>query len=195
MDDLQRVAVVTGGNRGIGYESCRQLAQRGSIQVILTSRDAGKGQLAAQELSRNGAAVTSYPLDVASAPSAAQLHDFVLGEVGRVDILVNNAAVLLDEELSVLDTDIEIFRTSMETNTFGPLRLCQAFLPRMIQQDCGRIVNVSTNVSQISSISIHSHEVRRAPNMFLFYFSGSLAVFSSLLYHLNQKLTPRMKSQ
>lgn len=159
MVDLHRVAVVTGGNRGLGYEICRQLVQRG-IRVILASRDAGKGQPAAQELSRNGAVVTSYPLDVASAASVAQFRDIVLGEVGRVDILVNNAAVLLDEELSVLDANVEIFRTSIETNTFGPLRLCQAFVPQMIQQDYGRIVNVSTNVSRISSISNYSPAYR-----------------------------------
>jgi NAD(P)-dependent dehydrogenase (short-subunit alcohol dehydrogenase family) len=150
MSQDQRVAVVTGGNRGIGYEVCRQLALLGH-RVILASRDGLKGELAAQGLARAGVTVESHELDVSRRASVSRFSQFVLGEIGRLDILVNNAAILVDEGWSVLDLDLDVFRLVLETNTFGPLLLTQAFVPLMLQQDYGRIVNVSSDAGQFAS--------------------------------------------
>src|SRR5512140_796148 len=90
-----QVAVVTGGNRGIGLEICRQLAQRG-IHVVLTSRDAAKGMAAFKKLRDAGLPVTFHLLDVTNARDITALAAFITAEFGHVDILINNAAVMID---------------------------------------------------------------------------------------------------
>jgi NAD(P)-dependent dehydrogenase (short-subunit alcohol dehydrogenase family) len=133
-----RVAVVTGGNRGIGLEVCRQMAQHG-WQVVLTSRDEGRGREAAATLG-----VEWHALDVTNAESIGRLRDDMQRQYGRVDALINNAAILLDENRTVLDVEPDAIRTTLETNLLGPLMLCQAFIPMMRAQKYGRVVNVSS---------------------------------------------------
>ena len=94
----KRIALVTGANRGIGYEVCRQLADAG-MQVILTSRDVGKGEAAAKAIQDEGKDVRFHQLDVTDENSVAAALQFVKAEYGRLDVLVNNAAVYLDEGL------------------------------------------------------------------------------------------------
>lgn len=149
---LQRVAIVTGANRGLGFETCRQLAQQG-YQVVLTSRDAAKGQAAVQQLRQRGGKVIYHPLDVTSQESINQLRDFVVREFGRADVLVNNAALYLDEGRDVLEVELELFRTTIETNVYGPLMLCQVIVPLMLRQNYGRVVNVSSGSGQLASMS------------------------------------------
>jgi len=149
MKPAQKVAVVTGANRGIGFEICRQLARLG-IQVILTSRQEAAGQAACQKLKVEGLRVRFHQLDVTDPESVQRLAEFVKAEYGRLDILVNNAGVLLDEGVSVLVADLDTIRTTLETNTLGPARLCQAFVPLMQQQNYGRIVNMSSGWGQLS---------------------------------------------
>lgn len=147
----KRIAVVTGANRGIGYETCRQLARRG-VEVILTSRDAQKGRAAAQVLRSEGLAVTSFPLDVTDRAGIQHLHDHVVTAFGRCDILINNAAVYIDDCHSLLAMDEAVFRVSMETNAFAPLWLTQVFVPLMKKNGYGRIVNVSSGIAELSSL-------------------------------------------
>jgi NAD(P)-dependent dehydrogenase (short-subunit alcohol dehydrogenase family) len=136
----------------LGYETCRQLAQKG-YQVVLTSRDETKGQLATQRLRQEGGQITYHPLDVTSPQSVNQLRDFVVTQFGRVDVLVNNAALYLDEGRDVLDVELEVFKTTMSTNVYGPIRLCQTLLPLMLRQNYGRVVNVSSGSGQMSGMS------------------------------------------
>jgi NAD(P)-dependent dehydrogenase (short-subunit alcohol dehydrogenase family) len=147
----QRIAIVTGANRGIGLEVCRQLAQQG-YQVVLTSRNEAKGQAAAAALRQTGANIVYHPLDVTSQVSVQQLQTFVVNELGHVDALINNAAVYLDEGRNVLDVEMDIFHTTLETNTYGPLMLCQALVPLMVKQGYGRVVNVSSGSGQLASM-------------------------------------------
>ncbi len=147
-----RTIVVTGANRGLGLETCRQLAALGH-RVVLTSRDTAKGQTAAEQLRRQGGNVVYHPLDVTSADSIRQLRDFVVHEFGAAEGLVNNAALYLDEGRDVLDVEIETYRLTLETNTIGPLMLCQAFVPLMVRQNYGRVVNVSSGAGQIASMA------------------------------------------
>jgi NAD(P)-dependent dehydrogenase (short-subunit alcohol dehydrogenase family) len=151
MTTRKRVAIVTGGNRGMGLESCRQLAER-NLRVVLTSRDVRQGEAAARELHENGLDVQAHALDITDATSIASLVHDVDRELGGADVLINNAGVYLDAGTSVLDVSIDTIRATFETNSFGPLRLCQAVVPGMLERGYGRIVNLSSGLGQLSSM-------------------------------------------
>ena len=154
-----RTAVVTGGNRGIGVEICRQLAQHG-YRVILTSRDAENGEQAARELRRDGADIIARELDVNDPDSIRELRDFVVESYGAPDALINNAAVQLDKSGHVLEVEPKIFRETIETNVLGPLQLCQAFMPLMLARNYGRIVNVSSGMGRFEGMAVNSPAYR-----------------------------------
>ncbi|HWQ37767.1 MAG TPA: SDR family oxidoreductase [Burkholderiales bacterium] len=144
--------MVTGGNKGIGFEICRQLAAKG-LRVMLTSRHPLRGEEAASRLKANGFEVLFHPLDVDSDDSVATLRRFIEQEVGRADVLVNNAGVLIDSRsTSVLKEPIETFRRTLETNFFGALRMCQAIVPLMRRNRYGRIVNLSSGLGQLEDM-------------------------------------------
>jgi NAD(P)-dependent dehydrogenase (short-subunit alcohol dehydrogenase family) len=145
----KRIAVVTGGNRGIGLEICRQLAHAG-MHVILTARDEAKGKTAAKKLG-----VESHPLDVDSDESVKAFARWITDTHGRCDVLVNNAGVMLDPRGSrVPDAKIGTFRDTLETNVLGPLRMIQVILPLMKKQGYGRIVNMSSGQGQLSDMGV-----------------------------------------
>jgi NAD(P)-dependent dehydrogenase (short-subunit alcohol dehydrogenase family) len=151
----QKIAVVTGGNRGIGFEVCRQLAKQG-FQVILTSRENSQGQSAADRLQQEGLTVLHHLLDVTQPESAAQLAAFLRQKFDRLDVLVNNAGVWLDDQDS---SDGSIFKTSLNTlnktlavNLQGPLLVSQHLIPLMQTQGYGRVVNVSSGAGQLSDM-------------------------------------------
>jgi NAD(P)-dependent dehydrogenase (short-subunit alcohol dehydrogenase family) len=147
-----RVAIVTGANRGIGLEICRQLARKGE-RVVLTSRDAAKGRAACKSLGAGGLEVTYCKLDVTSARSIRALAAFVTRMFGRADILVNNAGVMLDARgTRFLDSDLAAYRATFETNVWGPLLLAQALLPLMQKHRYGRIVNLSSGLGQLAGM-------------------------------------------
>lgn len=149
----QRVAVVTGANRGIGLEICRQLARSGDFRVVLTSRDEGKGRSAVNELRAAGLAVDYRKLDVTDGRDVKALADFLIHGFGRCDVLVNNAGVMADPRGSrVLDSNPATYRDTLETNFYGPLLLIQALVPLMKKGGYGRIVNVSSGQGQLSDM-------------------------------------------
>jgi NAD(P)-dependent dehydrogenase (short-subunit alcohol dehydrogenase family) len=148
----KRVAIVTGANRGIGLEVCRQLAAAGQ-HVVLGSRNAAAAEAAARSLAAGGLDVEPHALDVTDEESVRALADHVERALGGADVLVNNAGLLLDENGDVLDVDVQRFRDCMETNVYGPLRLTQAVMPGMISRGYGRVVNVSSEAGQISSMT------------------------------------------
>jgi NAD(P)-dependent dehydrogenase (short-subunit alcohol dehydrogenase family) len=151
--DTRRVAVVTGANRGIGLEICRQLSRRGEIRVVLTSRDESKGRAALKVLRADGLHVDYRQLDVTGEGVAKVLADDLTESYGRCDVLVNNAGVMLDPRgTRVLDSKLVTYRETLETNFFGPLRLIQALLPLMKKGGYGRIVNVSSGQGQLSDM-------------------------------------------
>jgi NAD(P)-dependent dehydrogenase (short-subunit alcohol dehydrogenase family) len=151
-----RTAIVTGANRGIGREVAKRLAQRG-YRTILTGRDEHSGKSAVDEIHREiGARLTGdlvfHPLDVTDAAGVKKLLDFVTSEYGAADVLVNNAAVLLDRGGRAVQTPLDTYRATMETNVYGPLLLCQTFLPLMLERNYGRVVNVSSDAGQIQGM-------------------------------------------
>lgn len=138
-----RVALVTGANRGIGLEIARQLARKG-LRVVLSARRPEAGERACQSLRDEGLESHPLVLDVADPGSLEQGVRRLLDEHGRVDVLVNNAAIAIDRQARLADVDPSVLRDTFETNVYGPLRLCQACLPPMLAQGYGRIVNVSS---------------------------------------------------
>lgn len=142
----KRVAVVTGANRGIGLEICRQLAAL-ELKVVLTARDAAKGETACARLAKSGADVIFHQLDVADDASIAQFQRYAEEELGRWDTLVNNAGVYLDGSRNSLDIDAATFRRTIDVNLTGVLLLSQAAIPLMRRHKYGRIVNVSTDMA------------------------------------------------
>ena len=143
MDQKGKIALVTGANRGIGLETARQLAQQ-DIEVILTSRSLQKGHQALQALQNEGLAVHHLPLEVDNPGSIEKLKNEVLSQFGKLDILINNAGIYLDEGKSILNISHGTFEDTLHTNLFGPFYLSQAFLPMMEKNGYGRVVNVSS---------------------------------------------------
>lgn len=146
---MEKIALVSGGNRGIGFETCRQLGRAG-YRVILTSRNCGLGEEAAGQLSREGLPVIYHGLDVTSPAEIEKTRELVNRTFGRLDVLVNNAGVSLDGEKDLTEVEIELVEKTLQVNFYGPLRLTRAFLPLMKQNNYGRIVNVSSAGGSIS---------------------------------------------
>jgi NAD(P)-dependent dehydrogenase (short-subunit alcohol dehydrogenase family) len=137
----ERTALVTGANRGIGYEVAKELATAG-MRVLLTGRDSAAVEERAEGLRRSGATALALAMDV-SQPTAVQACAERLRRQGEhVEVLVNNAGVY-DGGL-LLSTPPEVLRRSFETNFWGAVWTCQAWLPAMIERGYGRIVNVSS---------------------------------------------------
>ena len=151
-----RTAIVTGANRGVGREIAKQLVRLGN-RVILTSRDEAKGEQTVAELKQEmGTQVPGeliyHQLDVTSRESIQEIYGFVRSAGFDLDALVNNAAVLLDQCGRLLQTPLETYRATMETNFYGPLMLCQVFIPMMLQRNYGRVVNVSSGAGQLKDM-------------------------------------------
>ena len=152
----KQIAVVTGANRGIGFEICRQLAKK-DIHIILTSRNKTKGLVACQRLKEEGLDIAFHQLDVTDISSIQTLSDFLKKEYGRLDVLVNNAGVVLDkndsENASAFKASLETVRKTMDINVYGPLMLCQVLIPFMKKNNYGRIVNISSGMGQLSEMN------------------------------------------
>jgi len=147
--DSQPIVIVTGGNRGIGLEICRQLAARGA-QVILTARSRESGEKAAAQLD---GAVDFQPLDVADPTSVSALKDYVQRTYGRLDVLINNAGIMPDADGAGLEVDLDTVRETLETNTLAPLHLAQTFSPLLRQSAAGRIVNISSGLGTLADMT------------------------------------------
>jgi NAD(P)-dependent dehydrogenase (short-subunit alcohol dehydrogenase family) len=150
-----KIAVVTGGNRGMGLEACRQLARLGA-RVVLTSRDAARGEAAAGQLRADGLEVRHHQLDVADDASIGRLAGFVERKLGRLDILINNAAIAhgvdetREQAAGTFQATPSGFRQVLATNLVGPFVLCRALLPLM--QGSGRVVNLSSGLGQLGDM-------------------------------------------
>ena len=152
------LVLVTGGNRGIGFEACRALAARGA-RVLLGARKAEDGEKAAKSLAKEGS-VTAVVLDVADPKSIDALAARVAKEHGALDVLVNNAGVYLDGSANAGTVSDETIRRTLETNVYGPWHLVQAFVPAMAKHGRGRIVNVSSGMGALSSMGANAPSYR-----------------------------------
>lgn len=148
---MAKVAVVTGANKGIGLEICRQLAQN-DIEVILTSRNEENGKNAESELQAENLNVTFHQLDITNENSVKNLADFINTKYEKLDILVNNAGIFGNYNDGVLEGDIEDIRNTMETNFYGALLVSRYLVPLMQKQNYGRVVNVSSGMGQLNDM-------------------------------------------
>jgi NAD(P)-dependent dehydrogenase (short-subunit alcohol dehydrogenase family) len=146
---MERVALVTGANRGIGLEVARQLALRG-FTTILGARDAQKGEEAARSLRQNGLKVVPIQLDVTEQKSIDAAKHLVEERFGKLDVLVNNAAILYDSWQRADNASLDTVREAFETNTLGAWRMCQAFIPLLRKSERARIVNVSSESGSLT---------------------------------------------
>jgi NAD(P)-dependent dehydrogenase (short-subunit alcohol dehydrogenase family) len=148
--DIMRIALVTGGNRGIGLASARRIARDG-IHVVLTSRDPMAGEDAADRLVREGYAASSVTMDVTDPASVRAAASDMERRFGRVDVLVNNAGILPEVAHTgpTEVVDLELFRTTFDTNLFGAVTVLEAFLPLLRRSDAGRIVNVTSRMGSL----------------------------------------------
>jgi NAD(P)-dependent dehydrogenase (short-subunit alcohol dehydrogenase family) len=147
-----KVALVTGGNRGIGYELVKQLALNG-YKVILASRDPEMGHKAAQNLNELTLDVSFVLMDVDNQESIRQAAITVNERYERLDVLINNAGVYLDENEKILTMDPSILKQTMATNFFGAYHVICSFIPLMEKQGYGRIINVSSEYGAMSEMS------------------------------------------
>ena len=150
-----RVALVTGANRGLGLETSRQLLAQG-LKVVLTGRDEDALARAAATLDQHGDRVMAVRLDVVDVGSITAARADVEKRFERVDVLVNNAAVLIAEHDAVLSTPSEAYRRTFETNVFGVIDVCRIFAPAMARAGYGRIVNVSSGAGQLATMSTYA---------------------------------------
>ncbi len=156
MSEVKRVAVVTGGNRGIGLEVCHQLAKQG-LQVVLTSRNERLGKEAVAELKSKNVNVDYMVLDVSDDRSIEKFAEDFEKKYGRCDVLVNNAGIFPEDsakqDVSIFAAEVETIREAMTTNVYGPLLLCQVLVPLMKKNHYGRIVNFSSGMGQLTHMN------------------------------------------
>jgi NAD(P)-dependent dehydrogenase (short-subunit alcohol dehydrogenase family) len=148
---MEKIALVTGTNRGIGLEISKQLAAKG-ITVIMTARNMQAGRPLVNEFRQQWKNVWFHQLNVTDEKSIQDIYEYLNNRWGKLDILINNAGVFLDERKSALDLDIDSMRTTMETNLYGPLKLVQVMLPLLKNSEGARIINISSTMGQFSTM-------------------------------------------
>jgi NAD(P)-dependent dehydrogenase (short-subunit alcohol dehydrogenase family) len=150
------IVVVTGANRGIGFEISRQLAKRGA-QVILTARKPEVGKAAVKKLSAQNLTVQFQPLDVTSSKSIVALREFLRRAYGRLDVLINNAGIIAKGDAPGLEVDVDTVRETLETNALGPLHLSQTLAPllqrRLVALD---VVLAARTVDQLARSEVYA---------------------------------------
>ena len=189
----RRIALITGGNRGLGLQTAHELVTQ-DIHVILGCRNYKQGETVAQELREKGYQVEALELDVANQSTHQAAYDYLEKEYGRLDILINNAAVwkesttsssLLPDSNRTSTLPSEILRETFETNFFGTVALTQKLLPLLRKSTAGRIVNVS---SIMGSLTMHSDPKSPIYPHKVFAYDTSKAALNSFTIHLAHEL-------
>jgi NAD(P)-dependent dehydrogenase (short-subunit alcohol dehydrogenase family) len=150
-----RVALVTGANRGIGLEVSKQLLAKG-LPVVMTARDPDAAEHARRTLGDLAERALVVRMDVRDTKTIEAAFDTARSKLGQVDVLVNNAAILLDEHEDVLSISAESFRKTLDTNLLGVIETCRVFVPPMSDRRYGRVVNVSSTAGQLSTMATYA---------------------------------------
>jgi len=149
----KKIALITGANKGIGLETARQLGKQ-DVTVLVGARGAGKGKAAVEKLRKEGIDAHAIEIDVTDPASIKSAADQVERDFGRLDILINNAGVMLDDkEKKPSEQSLDVWRKTFDANLFGLILTTQAFLPLLRRSEAGRIVNLS---SILGSITYHA---------------------------------------
>ena len=177
----QKIALVTGGNRGIGFEICRQLAENGCM-VILGSRIPARGEEAVASLHNAGLANVRYMhVDMNDSGTFVAVRDAIEKDYGRLDILVNNAAIFIDGRDKVNVLPMSVLRETFEANFFNLIEFTQLLLPLIQKSPAGRIVNQS---SILGSLTIHSQPDSPIRNAKAFAYNSSKTALNAFTVHL-----------
>lgn len=148
----RKTALVTGGNKGIGFAICKGLLAAG-FEVILAARSHDRGKEAAEQLQLAGSQVRVVELDVTNDDSIRRAVEHLSQEIDHLDVLVNNAGIYPDEGVNILTISRDLLSLTMNTNTFGPIRVTQAFLPLLEKVPTARIINVSSGYGELNGLS------------------------------------------
>ena len=186
MANANKVALITGGNKGLGQEMAKQLAQKG-VTVVLAARDQTKGEAAVKSLRQEGLDVRFLKLDVTNKRDYAAATEFLEKNFGKLDILINNAGISADglAGTSVSATTEQSLRDTFETNFFAPVALTQALLPLLRRSDAGRIVNMS---SILGSQALHADPNSPIYDFKALSYDASKAALNSFTIHLAHEL-------
>ena len=184
---MGKVAFITGANRGIGFETSKKLAETG-VKVILGSRNLNKGKEALEKLSNLGIDADLVQYDAFDHDAPQKVYDYILEKYKKLDILINNAGVLLTGNLFVSNSSTiseKDLKDTFQTNLFSVISLTQKLLPLINKSDAGRIVNVSTI---LSSLTLHSaKDSPIAPAKELAY-NASKTALNAFTIHLASEL-------
>ena len=186
MENVRKIALITGANKGLGFEMARQLGKAG-VTVVLAAREAAKGEAAAAKLRGEGLDVQSLKLDVTNKEDRAAAAKYLEAKFGRLDILINNAGVS-QEGLGagkVSTTTDEVIHSTFETNFFAPVALTQALLPLIRKSKAGRIVNMS---SILGSQTLHADPKSPIYDVKSLAYDSSKAALNSFTIHLAHEL-------
>jgi NAD(P)-dependent dehydrogenase (short-subunit alcohol dehydrogenase family) len=148
----ERIVLITGANRGIGFETAQQLARRG-FHVVIAARDQASGQQAAGAIRSAKGLATFLPLDVSSSGSIQSAAKQFAAIADHLDVLVNNAGIYPDEGLNIVTVPRKRMVDTFQTNTFGPLEVTQAFLQCLKRSSAARVINVSSGYGQLEGLS------------------------------------------
>ncbi len=144
-----KTALVTGANKGIGREVARQLARKG-FHVFVGARNRDAGRKAADEIVKAGGKATFLEIDIADNGSVTAAAREFAKIADQLDVLVNNAGIMVDGDDAILKISDELFRKTIETNTLGPLRVTRAFAPLLAKSKAPRVINVSSGGGQLT---------------------------------------------
>jgi NAD(P)-dependent dehydrogenase (short-subunit alcohol dehydrogenase family) len=190
MPSDKKVAFITGGNRGIGLQTARDLGKLG-IHVVIGSRDAAKGEAVVKSLRSEGSTVDSVQCEVTNPKDHQAVYDYLNKKFGKLDILINNAGIMIDRspedivggENRTSKTSQEILRKTFDANFFSPIALTQTLLPLIRKSPAGRIVNLT---SILGSLTLHSDPkspIYNAKNLAYDASKAAINVFTIELAH------------
>jgi len=184
---VEKIAFITGGNKGLGFETARQLGQQG-VTVVIGSRDAARGKAAAETLKGEGIKAESVRFDVTRAADYREVYDYFDKKYGRLDILINNAGVAKENFLGgnkTSTTPAQVLHETFDTNFFGVIQLTQTLLPLIRKSPAGRIVNLS---SILGSLALHADPKSPIYDAKAFAYDASKAALNSFTIHLAHEL-------
>ena len=186
MSEQQKVAFISGANRGIGFETAKGLGELG-ITVVIGARDLAKGETAARELQAQGISAQAVLYDASRPETAQGVHDYLEQHFGKLDILVNNAGISNEELLIKNSTTVtqDVLKQTFQTNLFAVIDLTQKLLPLIKKSPEGRIVNVS---SILGSLTLHSLAESPIAPAKAFAYNASKTALNAYTVHLANEL-------
>ena len=184
----KKIALITGANKGIGFETARQLGKE-NVTVIVTARDNEKGKAATATLQKEGIDAEFVQLNVNDAADIQKVYDYIESKYGKLDILINNAGIQqesadwgVNNTTTISEKDL---RETLDTNFFNVVKLSNTLLPLIRKSDAGRIVNLS---SILGSLQLHSDPSSPIYGSKLFAYDTSKAALNSYTIHLAEAL-------